>query len=145
MQFVIEALRIQGSLSPENFQGVPDVVLFLDSDLGKDLAETARRHPAHACVAGYSEVFKHDFLNNQATDEVPLGNAAQECLAKALPMLRVYVVRDHNSDSATLGSEGNQHVLADQRRGTSVSHGFHVSSFIADKGTGFAGPDGRVI
>jgi hypothetical protein len=86
MQFVIEALRIQGSLSPENFQGVPDVVLFLDSDLGKDLAETARRHPAHACVPGYGEGFKHDFLNNQATDEVPLGNAAQECLAKGLPI-----------------------------------------------------------
>ena len=105
VHLVVEALRVQGSLRSENRHGVIDVLFFLCCDGGKGPAQTPRRHLPDACIACDGEGFQHDLLDDQAANEVALCDAAQECFAEPLPMLRVDVIGDVHSNLAALGSE----------------------------------------
>src|SRR5580765_580624 len=105
VDFVVEALRVARPLRPQDRHGVVDVILFLCCDPGEGLAQAPWRHPADACIARDGEGFEHDFLDDQAANEVTLGDAAEECFAEALPMLGVYVIGDIDSNLAALRSE----------------------------------------
>src|SRR6267142_2275289 len=107
VDFVVEALRVAGSLGSENRHGVIDVIFFLGCDARESFTQGAGGYFAHAGIAGDGEGFEHDFLDDQAGDEVTLGDATQECFAKALPMLGVYVIGDVNANFAAFGGEGS--------------------------------------
>src|ERR1700704_3834108 len=106
VDFVVEALGVAGALRSQNRHGVIDVVFFLCRDAGEGFAQAPGSYFAYACIAGDGEGFEHNFLDDQAGDEVVLGYAAQECFAEALPMLSVDVIGDIYADFAAFGSEG---------------------------------------
>jgi len=85
---------------------VIDVIFFFRCDAQEGFAQGTWGYFADAEIAGDGEGFEHDFLDDQAGDEVALGDAAQECLAEALPMLGVYVIGDVNANFAAFGGEG---------------------------------------
>src|SRR6267154_845506 len=107
VDFVVEAVGVAGSLDSENRHGVIDVIFFFGCDAREGFAQGAGGDFADAEIAGDGEGFEHDFLDDQAGDEVALGNATQECLAKALPMFGVYVIGDVYADFAAFGGEGS--------------------------------------
>ena len=64
------------------------------------------------CLRGAETVFSVDMGRPRlAWNEIPLRDPAQEGFAEALPVLRVYVAGDFDSDSAALGSEGSSVAL----------------------------------
>src|SRR5258705_1554682 len=105
VDFIVEALGVAGSLGAENRHGVIDVIFFFGCDAQEGFAQGAGGYFADPEIAGDGEGFEHDFLDDQAGDEVALGDATQECLAEALPMLSVYVIGDVNANFAAFGGE----------------------------------------
>src|SRR5258707_15668909 len=106
VDFVVEGLRVAGTLGSENRHSVIDVIFFFGCDGREGFAQDVGSYFADAEIAGDGEGFEHDFLDDQAGDEVALGDATQECLAEALPMLGVYVIGDVYSNFAAFGGEG---------------------------------------
>src|SRR5882762_6224104 len=106
VELFVELLRVAGSLGSENRHGVIDVIFFFGCDAQEGFAQGTGGYFADAEIAGDGEGFEHDFLDDQAGDEVALGDATQECLAEALPMLGVYVIGDVNANFAAFGGEG---------------------------------------
>src|ERR1700704_538339 len=107
VDFIVEALGVAGSLGPENRHGVIDVIFFFRCDAQEGFAQGTWGYFADAEIAGDGEGFEHDFLDDQAGDEVALGDATEECLAEALPMLGVDVIGDLNANFAAFGGEGS--------------------------------------
>src|SRR6266403_3256810 len=106
VDFIVEALGVAGSLGSENRHGVIDVIFFFSCDAREGFAQGAGGYFADAEIASVGEGFEHDFLDDQAGDEVALGNATQEGFAEALPMSGVYVIGDVNANFAAFGGEG---------------------------------------
>src|SRR5882762_9533254 len=106
VDFVVEALLVAGALRCENRHGVIDVIFFFSCDAREGFAQGAGGYFADAGITGDGEGFQHDFLDDQAGDEVTLGDAAKEGFAKALPMFGADVIGDVYSDFAAFGGEG---------------------------------------
>src|SRR5271166_3919629 len=82
-----------------------DVPFLLCSNRSKSIAETARCRLSDAGITCDSERFKHDFLNDQAGNEVALRDRAHECFADPLPILGVDIAGDIHADLPALGNE----------------------------------------
>src|SRR5882762_5575974 len=106
VDFVVEALGVAGSLGSENRHGVIDVIFFFGCDAREGFAQGPGGYFADAEIAGDGEGFEHDFLDDQAGDEVALGGATQKSIPEALPMLGFYVIGDVNANFAAFGGEG---------------------------------------
>src|SRR6266567_6015061 len=103
--FLIESLWVFGALGPENLQRVFNVLFFFCSNCRKSLAEASRSRFPDARITCHGERFEHDLLNDQAGDEVALCDAAYECLANTLPILRVDIAGNIHPDLESFGRE----------------------------------------
>src|SRR6202451_2302594 len=130
IDLVVEPLCVERSLGTENRHGMIDVFFFLRSNGGEGLAKASRRNLTHPRIAGDGERFQHDFLHDQAANEVALRDAAQEGFAQPLPMQSIDVTRYVNSNLAPFRSEASAMAALNLRVFQSIRHFFGIGAYL---------------